>query len=292
MSTPGLTPCGGCPAVRSALRRGARGDAGRRPAGRRRPRGLPARALDRLGEPTFRGLLAPLVVDSYALQATLLARRRRATRARGRAVARHGRHRRAPGRPRARDDGRQATPARLGLPVGDLRRPALSCHDLDVPLAGRRRATAATGGDENRFDGVEQSLPEIVAHRYAFVTPGRTVALNATLWPRVSVVVMNAAAYRRLSSEQRSALSRAGSVAIGPATAELVREEAEAIAVLCRPPHDDANLFQLIWLTPSGRRSLQRAVRPVLRRIGRDPASRAAIAAADAARPRLPSPHR
>ena len=33
---------------------------------------VPARALDRLGVPTFRGLVAPLVVDSYALQAKLL----------------------------------------------------------------------------------------------------------------------------------------------------------------------------------------------------------------------------
>ena len=119
------------------------------------------------------------------------------------------------------------------------------------------------GGDENRFlDGVEQSLPEIVAHRYAFVTPGRTVALNATLWPRVSAVIMKALHVPQTHLRQRSALSRPAT-AIEPATAQLVRAEAGAIAVLCRPPHDDPNLFQLIWLTPSGQRSLRRAVRPV-----------------------------
>jgi TRAP-type C4-dicarboxylate transport system substrate-binding protein len=251
---------------------------------------IPARALDGLGVPTFRGLLAPLVVDSYALQATLLhggAARRALAGVRslgvvGIAVL--------PGAlERVMTDGKPL------LRASDFRSETFGVRPSAVTTATFRSLGAAVrplrpGGDENRFDGVEQSLPEIVAHRYAFVTPGRTVALNATLWPRVSVLIMSARASRRLSPEQRAALLRAGGAAIGPATAQLVRAEAGAIAVLCRPPHDDSNLFQLIWLTPSGRRSLRRAVRPVVRRIERDPASRAAIMTADAARPTLRKP--
>ena len=251
---------------------------------------VPARALDRLGVPTFRGLLAPLVVDSYALQAKLLeggAARRALAGVRslgviGIAVL--------PGAlERVMTDGKPI------LRASDFRSETFGVRPSAVTTATFRSLGAAArplrpGGDENRFDGVEQSLPEIVAHRYAFVTPGRTVALNATLWPRVSVLVMNARAYRRLSRGQRDALLRAGGAAIGPATAQLARAEAGAIAVLCRPPHDDTNLFQLIWLTPSGQRSLRRAVRPVVRRIEHDPASRAAVVAATAVRPTLRKP--
>jgi TRAP-type C4-dicarboxylate transport system substrate-binding protein len=251
---------------------------------------VPAQALDRLRVPTFRGLLAPLVVDSYALQAKLLrggAARRALAGVRSLGVV-----------------GIAVLPGALERVLTDGK-PLLRASDFRSETFGVRPSAVTTatfhalgaavrplrpGGDENRFDGVEQSLSEIVEHRYGFVTPGRTVALNATLWPRVSVLIMNARAYHRLRPEQRAALSRAGGVAIGPATAQHVRAEAGATAVLCRPPHDDQNLFQLIWLTPSGQRSLRRAVRPVVRRLERDPASRAAIVAADAVRPTLGKP--
>jgi TRAP-type C4-dicarboxylate transport system substrate-binding protein len=251
---------------------------------------VPARAFDRLGVRAFRGLLAPLVVDSLPLQAKLL---------RGR-VAR-----------RALAGVRSLGVVGIAVLPGALEhvltdgKPLLRASDFRSEVFGVRpsavttatfRALGATarplkpGGDSFPFDGVEQSLSEIVAHRYGFLTPGRTVALNAPLWPRVSALVMNARAYRRLRPEQRAALSRAGSDAVGPAIAGLVREEARAAAVLCRPPHDDAGLFQLIWLTPSGRRSLRHAVQPVLRRIEHDPASRSAVVAADAVRPTLRKP--
>ena len=251
---------------------------------------VPARTLHDLGISSFDGLVAPLVVDSYALEAKLL----RGPVA-GRVLA---------GVKLRGVVGVAVLPGALEHVVADGK-PLFSASDYRwgrfgvVPsevTSATFRALGATarplapGGDSLPFDGVEQSLPEIVAHRYAFLTPGRAVALNAPLWPRVSVLVMNADAYRKLSPSRRALLSRAGVEAIAPAIDGLVREETGAIAVLCRPPHDDVKLFQLIWLTPSGRRSLRRAVRPVVRRLERDPAVRATVDAADALRPTVPRP--
>jgi hypothetical protein len=181
------------------------------------------------------------------------------------------------------------------LAAADLRDETLSVRPSAVAAAtlralGARTRAAPPDSALDLFDGVEQSLPGIVAHGYAFVTPGRTVALNAVLWPRVTAVLMGAGAYSRLSREQRAVLARAGVEAQGPAARRLARADAEAMAHLCRPPHDDESLFQLVWLTPSGVRSLRDAVQPVLHRVSADPAAGATIRAARALRATVPPP--
>lgn len=95
---------------------------------------------------------------------------------------------------------------------------------------------------------------------------------------------MNPAAYAALTPGQRDALRRAGQAAVAPSVRRLLRAEQDAERVLCRPPHDDENLFQLIWTTPSSLAGLRRAVRPVYRRLERDAAAHAAIAAIRAMR--------
>jgi TRAP-type C4-dicarboxylate transport system substrate-binding protein len=249
---------------------------------------VPVADLHRQGLTAADGLVAPMVLDSYPLQAAVL---------------------RSPAARRALAElsGRRSTGVAL-LP-GPLQRimtdgkPLLAASDLRGetlsfrPGAIGSATLRALGARPRRrpptsaldlTDGVEQSLPGIISDGYAFVTPGRTVALNLVLWPRVSAVMMDARGYRRLSPEQRAVLARAGAEAVSAAARELAHADTRALAQLCRPPHDDDALFQLVWLTPSGVGSIRRAVRPVRDRVSDDPAARAIIRAADAARPTMP----
>jgi hypothetical protein len=91
-------------------------------------------------------------------------------------------------------------------------------------------------------------------------------------------------AYAALTPAQREALRSAGREAAAPSVHRLLRAEQDSQRVLCRPPHGDENLFQLIWTTPSELAGLRWAVRPVYRGLERDATAQAVIAAIQATR--------
>src|SRR4051794_21358915 len=184
--------------------------------------------LHRQGLTAADGLVAPMVLDSYRLQAAVL----RSPAAR-RALAGLSERRRAgvallPGPlQRVMTDGKPV------LAASDFRGETLSVRPSAVGAATFRALGASTRAAPpasalDLLDGVEQSLPGIVSRGYAFVTPGRTVTLNAVLWPRVTAVLTDAGAYRRLSAGQRGVLARAGVDAAGAAARRLARADAEA----------------------------------------------------------------
>lgn len=245
---------------------------------------VPARAYDTMGVTSFRGLLAPFLIDSLALQAKVLA---------GRVPGRM-----LPGVGRLGVVGVGLLPGALERTISE--RPLLAPSDYRFTSIGVRpsRLTAMSlralgagardlppGKDFAALGGAEQSLPEVVANDYAFVTPGRTLALNATLWPRVTSIVVNPDALEALSPAQRDALRAAAPAAVAPMTRRLASEEDRALHILCRPPHNDEKLFNLAWVTPSDLAAMRRAVHPVYARLERVAQTRGAIAAIEALRP-------
>jgi TRAP-type C4-dicarboxylate transport system substrate-binding protein len=240
---------------------------------------IPARAFDTMGVTAFQGLLAPFLVDSYDVERSALASDLPARMLAGAGRLGVGGVALVPG-PLERTLGDGMTPlgpdsyrfATVGVRPSALT--AASLHAL-----GATARPLAPGGDIDPLDGAEQSLEDVVANHYAFVTPGRTLALNAVLWPAIGAIVVNRAAYAALAPDQRAALQRAGTVSVAPAVRQLARSERDAERVLCRPPHADDNLFQFTRTTPSDLAALRRAVRPVYRRLERDTTGRAVIRA-------------
>jgi TRAP-type C4-dicarboxylate transport system substrate-binding protein len=232
---------------------------------------IPAQAYDTFGVRSFQALLAPFLIDSYALERSVL----------------------------ASDLPGQLLPGIKPLGVvgisllpGELQKvlsvdtPMLGPSDYRGAQIGIRpselaarsfRALGATskdlapGGD---FDGFEQGVFQIVANGYEDATPDETLPINVNFWPRVTSVVVNEKKYDALAPEQREILRDAGRDALGPAMKRLAHEQDEALDVICNLPERD---FLFLKATPSDLAALRRAVRPVYRRLDRDPATRRAV---------------
>jgi TRAP-type C4-dicarboxylate transport system substrate-binding protein len=241
---------------------------------------IPARAYDTIGARSFQGLLAPFLVDSYALEhkvpaGDLPARMLSGVKPLGvigiallpgplqKVLSISG--------PMLAPSDYRRQPDPIGIRTSEL-------------AAGTFRAlgvtsTEALGGDTSRMAGIEQGLVEIVANRYQAATAGETLSSNVNFWPRVMSIVMNDKTNAALSPAQREALKSAGREALGPAMRRLAREERAALDVICNPPGDDPTVFFFLTASPSSLTALRSAVRPVYRRLDRDRVARAAIAA-------------
>ena len=170
---------------------------------------IPARAYDTLGVTSFQPVLAPFLVDSYALQRRVLAGG-------------------LPDRMLAGIDPLGVTGIAV-LPGGlqkllSLSRPLLAPADYRAATAreeriGIRPSTLASstfralraghtefapGGDTTRIAAVESDLTGIVANRYQALTAGETLAANVTLWPRITSIVANEKTLAALSETQRT----------------------------------------------------------------------------------------
>jgi TRAP-type C4-dicarboxylate transport system substrate-binding protein len=241
----------------------------------------PALAWDTLGVGSFRALAAPFLVDGFALEQAVL------------------------GGPlgRAMLDGlRAAHVAPVAALAGELERPVGISRDLTAPadyrgaaIASRPSALAretwaalgahtvglSSGGGLERVDGGESSLAGIDfdgINRYA-----HSVTADVVLWPRALTVVMNSAAWRRLTEGQRAVLRAAGATASAAILRRLRDQERGAEQGLC------GQRFVFVRAGIGGRVALRRAVGPVYGSLRRDAATRRALEAVGALKAALPS---
>jgi TRAP-type C4-dicarboxylate transport system substrate-binding protein len=239
-----------------------------------------ARTLAAAGVNSMQSLIAPLVVDSYALQREVL----------------HS--------PAAEQilsgveeldlEGVALLPGEFWRPLGvsrpliaasDYRGATIGIRESDLSMRTFRALGATTDAYEPRedissFDGVEADLASIEFGGYD--GPARTLAANVNLWPRALAVVMNRDAYASLTEDERAVLRAAGEAAIDVEIDDLKADDEEALGVICR--RDDVAVRSL---TPAQLAGLRAATGPVTRALRRDPATASAMSAIAAMRARV-----
>lgn len=229
-----------------------------------------ARAFDLAGVRSFQPLVAPLAVDSYALERRVLA---------------------SPLAARMLEGVDRIDLVGLALLPGDLRKPlgisralvgaadyrgatigtrASALGGRTFRALGARAAFYAPGGDISAFDGTEVGLAGVEGDRLD--GPARTLALNVNLWPRVLAIIMNRDTYGALSDDQRGALRAAGRAALDPAIERVQQFDREALGVLC-----NRGEVALRSATPSQLAALRAATAPLSEDLEQDPETRDAV---------------
>ncbi len=176
---------------------------------------VPVRAFHGVGATSFDALIAPLAVDSMALQQKVLESEMpnqmlgglKRLGLRGVGVL-PGPMRKPAGITRSLRSPSDYRGARIGMNAS-----AVADHALGA-LGAAPVASQFEGTDISAFDGIEQQVASVAGNHYDGVV--RTITGNVNLWPRPLVVFGSAAAMRRLSDRQVSWLQAAahGSVAV------------------------------------------------------------------------------
>lgn len=227
------------------------------------------RAFDGIGVDSFQALLAPLLVDSYALERQVLDSETADTMLAGLDNAGlHG----------------------IGYLMGPLRWPIGFTRDLRSPadFAGARiglRASeigaaslqawgaepvVALPGDNTGLDGTEGSLQ--TAREY-FERGVDSLTGNVVLWPRPDVLFANSAQYNKLTDAQRDMLAAAAATALESSARNVQAFGNEQYGILC-------NLgLPIVMASDAELAALHDAVAPVYADLERDPATKAAISA-------------
>ena len=194
---------------------------------------VPVRAWHAAGVSSFDALIAPMVVDSYALQDQVLQD------------------------PMVGDmltGVRKLGLTGIGVLPGPLREPAGIARDLLLPsdFRGARIAfsdgavadrslrqlgatpipSAFNGADLSHFDGLEQQVSSIDSNNYDGIV--RSVTSNITLWPRPYVIVGTAAAVGALTKEQLGVLTAAAKQAVHATSTRQEKLDSDAVPTLCR----------------------------------------------------------
>jgi TRAP-type C4-dicarboxylate transport system substrate-binding protein len=221
-----------------------------------------ARVWDTLNVTAFQALLAPFLVDSLALELRAL---------------------QTPFATRALASVREAGVVGIALLPGRLRRPLGLTRSLLGPedYRGARIATRpsvlaedtfrALGahpdgfipGQVIGFDGTD--IDPFTATANAIEQGARALTANVVLWPKVWTIVMNRAAFARLTHAQQRILLAAGRAARGPDRALAAHDQRLAISILC------SEKFPLVAATAADAAALRKAVQPVYDRIERNP---------------------
>ena len=226
------------------------------------------RVWDTLGVTSFRALLAPFLVDSYALERGVLE---------SRLVE------------RMLGELEQAGVVGVALLPGPLRRPfgitraLVGSDDYKGTTIGIRpggvaeatfRALGATGlgyapGVLKGLDGAELDPTTIVYNGY----DRRALTANVVLWPKPYSIIMGREAFVALTPAQRAILGRAGREAIAPELRQIERDEAAAVSEMCRR----GGPF-LVTASSAELAALRRTVQPVYHELERDSETREHIA--------------
>jgi TRAP-type C4-dicarboxylate transport system substrate-binding protein len=220
---------------------------------------IPARAWDRLGVRSFQALQAPLLVDSLELERRVVSGAVGADMLAG--VRRAG----------VEPVGVLPGPLRLSLGVSrDLvdaagyrgawigSRPSAVAAATARALGGRYVDVAA-GADVGGVDAFDASLADISS--FGYDREARSVTADVVWWPRAVTFVINRAAWGRLSSVQRAALSNAAHEAVPSVMRELRSFDRSGTRVLCD------HHFPLVRAGAARIDQLRRAVRPVYRQL-------------------------
>jgi TRAP-type C4-dicarboxylate transport system substrate-binding protein len=226
-----------------------------------------ARAFDSVDVTSFQALLAPMLVDSYALQA---------------AVFDAG----IPGRMLESIDDVGLTG--IGVLPGPMRKMMGMSHPFLTPadFAGQvvgtsggrlaeqtlellgatpRLVPAQTGLDG--LDALDYQLSAIFGNNYQEAADYVTANLN--MWPRPLVLFMNAERFDALSSEHQDILRAAAAAAVDPAMVESRGEDSEAGPNLCR------STMEVVEATPAQLAELSTALEPLYAELEADPETKA-----------------
>jgi len=190
-----------------------------------------ARVFDTVGVTSFQALLAPLLVDSYDLEARVFEE----------------------GIPdKMLESVDEMDLVGIGVLPGPMRkvlgvtRPFVGPADFAGRVVGLQDSAVAkqtfdalgatpkpvpAQAQLDGFDASEQQLSSIAGNSYD--TTAKYVTSNVNLWPRPLVIVMGNDAYDSLTDEQRSALRDAAESAIPKALEASRAEDEDAVAVLC-----------------------------------------------------------
>ena len=217
------------------------------------------------GVTSFDALMAPFLVDSYALQQAVLESDLEQEMLAGlegtglvglgilpgplRRVAMAEGAFRAPGDLRGKLVG-----------IGDSKIAAMTFEAL-----GATTKTLPSGAVLDGEDAVEQQLGSVVGNRYHKDLPHVTVDL--ALWPRPVILFANKARFDTLSSEQQTALRGVAKQLVASTTEAVEAEDASALATLCA---DDADL---VVAGDDAKAGLLTAVGPVYDELKKDAAT-------------------
>jgi TRAP-type C4-dicarboxylate transport system substrate-binding protein len=234
------------------------------------------RVWDRVGVTTFRGLLAPLLIDSLELQKRALT---------------------GPLADRMLEGVEQAGVVGIALLPGPLRRPLGVTRELvgpesyggttfgvrpgglaeDTALALRARPQAYVSGSLSGLDGAELDPATIAYNDYDRARA--TLTTNVVLWPKPYSIVMNREAFEGLTPAQRTLLRRAGREAAAPELRQIAHDDAEALAAAC-----ERGGLRFATASPGDLAALRSALQPVYRDLEHDPLARAVLSAVTAMR--------
>ena len=237
--------------------------------------GVRAFDAESIGVTAFQGFLAPFLITTYDLQERVLAGA--AAEATLGALEPLGLA------------GIGFDPGPLRRPLGISRRLASPADFEGAAFGAREGAVAAAtlealGGTATTFvpgqaaglDGMEAHVSMIAGNGYD--KGADSLASDIVLWPRVSVLFANAAAFDRLSPEQQAALRQAAVDARAVRLTEIGWEEDEGLTKLCRRG------IQLTAAGASALEELRQAVAPVYDAIAEDPLAAAVMEDAQATR--------
>lgn len=250
-------------------------------AGRLSLASIPVRAYDSIGVKDFQGLLAPFLIDSYALERKVLASQIPARVLSGATpLGVHG---------IAVLPGPLQHILSIGGPMlapSDYRAQEIAIQRSDV-AASTIRALGTTSVElapddiSPRVRGIETDLVDLLANRYNAVTADETLPSNVSFWPRVTSIVINDKAFAGLTGAQQRALQAAGRSALGPSMTRLARDEHNALGAMCQDA-DQRGSLAFLSATPSHLAALRTAVDPVYRRLAQSATTRGVIASVEA----------
>ena len=233
---------------------------------------IAARSWDEVGVRSLRALVAPMLIDSYALEQRVLT-----THLPAEMINRVG-----------KQDliGLAVLPGFLRKPLGIsrvLRRPTdFAGARIGIRPGGVAIQTfAALGGRSvvyapsdpaavSRLDGAELDVDVIAGNAYN--RGARALTANVNLWPRIVTLVMNRRSFDALSEKQKQALTGAAPAAVGPTVKAFAGLDAQTTQVLCQRG------LKLVTATGSDLRALRNALRPVYGSLDRDAQTKRAIA--------------
>ena len=224
-----------------------------------------ARAWDTVGVTSFQALVAPFLVDSYALErrvleSELVDRMLEGVEPLGLVglAILPGEMRRPLGTSRALLRPKDYEDALIGIRPSSLSRATFEA------LGGRAKGFPSHQGGLAGFDGAESGVETIQGNAYDQGARGLTA--NVVLWPRATTIVMNQKVFDALTDDQQDALRRAGVETVEPLLVTLQRAEQSALDAICK-----GSRLPLLSASPADRAALRRAVEPVYDRIERDP---------------------
>jgi len=226
-----------------------------------------ARAFDSAGVTSFQALVAPMLVDSYDLQAAVF----------------------DAGIPeRMLDSVEEIGLSGIGVLPGPMRKMMGLTHPFLTPADFTGEVVGTSGGglaeqtlellgatprlvpaqtELDGLDALEYQLSAIFGNDYQEAASHLTANLN--MWPRPLVLFMNAERFDALSTEQQNILRDAAAAAVGPAMDDSRAEDIEAGPNLCR------STMEVVEATEAELAELRTAMEPLYAGLEADPETKA-----------------